>query len=108
MYIFVVSFDSTIAAYQGDTGAQGAFSTEANAKKFMEDLAAMYNDTIEDEDCDIWRSIYYSRKGVYTIDRMTLDYMLDEYVPDNMPDDVDESNYDPYAGQDIYDTDDRF
>lgn len=105
MYVYTVSFDSTLSAYDNSTGVQGVFTSIKRAEEYMRQLAAMYNDDFTDkEDVDFWQTKYWSKKGIYTIDRMELDYLMDD-TDDDINDDVDESNYDPFTGGEIYEPD---
>lgn len=104
MRIYVLSYNGCDGFMQRAEGALGVFDSLERAQHAIDKNCDFYKETQIDYDTDMTTWHYFTNKGTYTIERFELneDGFEDEDEDDYIPDDVDETFYDPYAGCDMY------
>jgi len=106
MKIYILSYNGCNGNIQPADGVLGTFDSLARAESEMDKYCTYYQETQIDYDSDMIVWHFFTNKGTYTIERFELNESCfedeDEDNADYIPDDVDETFYDPYAGCDIY------
>ena len=105
MKIYVLSYNSSDGFMKRTQGVLGVFDSFERVQHAVDQDCVYYYETQIDHDTDgaVWH--HFTNKGTYTIECFILnDYGIeDEDEKDyDIPDDVDETFYDPFAGCNMY------
>lgn len=105
MKIYVLSYNGCDGFMKRTEGVIGVFDSLERAQREIDKYLDLYDEKLIDYDCDIIVRHYFTFKGTYTIEYFVLNdsCIEDENEEDyDVPDDVDETFYDPYAGCNMY------